>query len=116
MENHKYLLTEVWKPRASWLALREDERRIYLNEKMGPLLMQMISKGAEIIGAAVNENNTAEKIDYLYKAIWQLPSKELSEELEKGVKEIGFYDYFKQANFSGQPIGPEELMEHMINS
>jgi len=114
MENNKYLLTEIWKPRASWLALGEDERQNYLNEKMGPLLMQVMNKGAEILGAAINENTTVEKLDYVYKAVWKLPNKEVSEELEKGVKEIGFYEYFEQVNFSGKPIGPEQLIEHMI--
>ena len=114
MENNKYLLTEIWKPRISWLELSKDERQNYLNKNMGPLLMQMINKGAEIIGAAINENTTAEKIDYTYKAVWKLPSKEISEELERGVKEVGFYKYFEQVNFSGKPIGPEELLEHMI--
>jgi len=76
--------------------------------------MQMMNKGAEIIGSAVNENTTAETMDFVYKAVWKLPSKELSEELEKGVKEVGFYEYFEQVNFSGKPIGPEELIEHMV--
>ncbi|MEM9361934.1 MAG: DUF6616 family protein [Bacteroidota bacterium] len=114
MENNNYLLTEIWKPRASWLSLGEDERQNYLSEKMGPLLMQMMNKGAELLGAAINENATAEKIDYVYKAVWKLPSKEISEELEKGAKEVGFYEYFEQVNFSGKPIGPEELIGHMI--
>ncbi len=116
MVNNKFLLTEIWKPRASWRTLNESERQNYLNEKMGPLLMQVMNKGAEILGAAINENTTAEKIDYMYKAVWRLPSKELSDELEKGVKEVGFYEYFEQVNFSGKPIGPEELIEHMIKS
>ena len=115
MENTKYLLTEIWKPKASWVALSEGERQNYLNEKMGPLLMQMMNKGAELIGAAINENTTAEKLDYVYKAVWKLPNKELSEELEKGVKEVGFYEYFEQVNFSGKPISAEELIKHMIN-
>ncbi|MEM6377347.1 MAG: DUF6616 family protein [Bacteroidota bacterium] len=116
MANNKYLLTEIWKPRASWFTLGERERQNYLNEKMVPLLMQMMSKGAELLRAAINENTAAEKIDYMYKAVWRLPNKELSEELEKGVKEVGFYKYFEQVNFSGNPIGPEELIEHMIKS
>jgi len=49
MENNKYLLTEIWKPRASWMSLSETERQNYLNEKMGPLLMQIMEKGAERI-------------------------------------------------------------------
>lgn len=114
MENNKYLLTEIWKPKASWLALGEDERQNYLNEKMGPLLFHMMNKGAEILGVAINENTTAEKIDYVYKAVWQLPNKEMSEELEKGVKEVGFFEYFEQVNFSGKPISPQELIGHMI--
>ncbi|MEM6319030.1 MAG: DUF6616 family protein [Bacteroidota bacterium] len=114
MANNKYLLTEIWRAKASWKALSETERQKYLTEKMMPLLMQMMEKGAEIIGAAVNENTSDEKMDYEYKAVWQLPDKSLSDQLEKGVKEVGFYDYFEQVNFSGHAIGAEQLIGHMI--
>jgi len=53
-------------------------------------------------------------VQSVYKAVWQLPHKILSDELEKGVKEAGFYEYFEQVNFSGHTIGADQLMGHMI--
>ncbi len=113
MKNEKYFLTELWKAKASWQALDGPERSDYLNKNMLPLLSQIMGKGAMLIASAINENTTEEKLDYDYMAVWQLPNKALSDELEQGVKKVGFYDYFEQVNFSGSAIGPEELVGHM---
>ena len=100
MKNESFFLTEVWKAKASWHALDGSERSDYLNKNMLPLLSQMMEKGATMIASAINENTTEEKLDYDYMAVWQLPNKALSDELEQGVKKVGFYDYFEQVNLA----------------
>lgn len=53
-------------------------------------------------------------MDYQFMAVWKLPNKEFSDELEKAAKEAGFLDYFDQVNFSGNLIPPPILNENMI--
>ncbi|MHC5063677.1 MAG: DUF6616 family protein [Planctomycetota bacterium] len=109
-----YILTEIWKPRDSWLALSSGERERFFDERIGPLLGHLIEKGAEILGCAINDNTGSERLDYRYMAIWKLPSKSFSEEIEAAAKQAGFLEYFEQVNFSGSMIAPEQLNGDMI--
>lgn len=115
MNGNNYVLTEIWKARESWIALSKAERETFLNEKINPFLGQMVGEGAEILGCALNDNSGDERIAYDYMAIWRVPSKEFSEKIEKGAKELGFLDYFEQVNFSGTLISPPELNNSMLN-
>ncbi len=74
----------------------------------------MLAAGAEILGCAINDNDSSERIDYRYMAVWKIPSKSFSEQLESSTKKIGFLDYFEQANFSGQLIPPPVMNNDMI--
>ena len=115
MENAGYILTEIWKARPSWVEMTDDQRKTYFDDKINPLLMGMIGKGAELLGCAVNNNTGNERIDYQFMAIWKFPSKEFSDKLEEAAKEAGFLDYFEQVNFSGDLITPPMLNDSMIN-
>jgi hypothetical protein len=48
-------------------------------------------------------------------AVWKLPNKEFSDQLEEAAKKAGFLDYFDQVNFSGNLILPPVLNESMIH-
>ena len=115
MENAGYILTEIWRAKPSWLELSDDMRKSYFDDKINPLLMEVLSKGAEILGCAVNDNSGDERIDYQFMAIWKFPNKKASEQLEKAAKDAGFLDYFEQVNFSGNLIPPPALNEAMMN-
>ena len=54
-------------------------------------------------------------MNYQFMAVWKLPSKDLSDQLEAAAKEAGFLDYFDQVNFSGNIIPPPVLNESMVN-
>ena len=109
-----YILTEIWKAKASWLVLTASERSAYFEKKVNPLLMKTLENGAEILGCAVNDNTGAERIDYQFMAIWKFPNKASSDQLEAAAKAAGFLDYFEQVNFSGTPIPPPMLNAAMI--
>lgn len=112
---NKYILTEIWKARPAWVALNATERESFFNDKIGPFLGQMINEGAEILACALNDNDSAERMNYDYMAVWRLPNKAFSERVEQGAAALGFLDYFEQANFSGAIISPPELNGHMLS-
>lgn len=114
VENN-YILTEIWKVRPAWLALTTVEREDFFNNKIGPFLGQMTEEGAEILACALNDNDSAERINYDYMAVWKLPNRAFSERVEKGAAALGFLDYFEQVNFSGTIISPPELNGHMLS-
>lgn len=114
-QNAPYILTEIWNAKPSWLNLTESQRREYFDNEINPLLMGMVEKGAEILGCAINDNTGAERMNYQFMAVWKLPSKDLSDQLEAAAKEAGFLDYFDQVNFSGNIIPPPVLNESMVN-
>ena len=109
-----YILTEIWKAKPAWLELSPEERRRFFDEKVHPFLGKMLEAGAEFLGCAINDNTGTERIDYRYMAVWKLPDKAFSDNLEAGAKEMGFLDYFDQANFSGSVIPPPVMNEDMI--
>ncbi len=115
MIENGYILTEIWKARPSWLALSVQERGQFFQEKVGPLLMELIGQGAEIIACAINDNTGEERIDYRYMAVWKLPDKEFSDRLEAAAKDAGFLEWFEQVNFSGSAITPDALNGDMIH-
>ena len=78
-EDAGYILTEIWNAKPSWLALSADERRRFFEEKVHPFIGRMIEGGAEMLGCAINDNASTERIDYRYMAVWKLPDKALSE-------------------------------------
>ena len=114
MEGAGYILTEIWRAKPPWLETSEAERKSYLDDIVNPILMRMLEKGAELLGCAVNDNTGAERIDYQFMAVWKFPSKELSERLEKEMKEVGFLNYFEQVNFSGSIIPPPFLNDAIV--
>lgn len=114
MENTGYILTEIWKARPTWLEMNEEERTTFIEEKINPMLGEMLGKGAEIMGCATNDNTGNERIDYQFMAVWKLPNKEFSDQLEQASKNAGFLQYFEQVNFSGELAPPPMITETMI--
>lgn len=110
-----YILTEIWNARPPWLALSREERRRFFDEKVHPYIGKMLEGGAEFLGCAINDNTGSERIDYRYMAVWKLPDKDFSDQLEAGAKAIGFLDYFDQVNFSGSIIPPPVMNDDMIS-
>ena len=109
-----YILTEIWNPKANWLALSAEERSRFFDEKIHPFIGRMVESGAEVLACAINDNAGTERIGYRYMAVWKLPDRAFSEKLEAGAKELGFLNYFEQANFSGSIIPPPVMNDDMI--
>lgn len=114
--NQGYVLTEIWKARPAWSALSAEERAKYFDGEINRFLGEMIGAGAELLACAYNDNDGSERINYDFMAVWRLPSKEFSNNLEAGAKALGFLDYFEQANFSGEIISPPVLNQLMIDA
>lgn len=114
MSDGGYILTEIWRPRPAWIALPQEQRVTFFEEKIGPLLMDLIGQGAEILACAINDNTGSERMDYRYTATWRVPDKAFSDRLEAAAKAAGFLDYFEQVNISGAAIPPDLLNADMI--
>lgn len=114
-DNKKYVLTEIWNAKPAWLALSQAQRAAFFEQEVGPLLGRFIEAGAEILGCVMNDNDGPERLDYAYMAVWKLPNKELSDQLLAAATEIGFLEYFDQANFSGNVITPDVMNADIIN-
>ncbi len=115
-DNPGYVLTEIWKGKPSWDALTSEERANYFDTEINPFLGEMLGAGAEILACAFNDNTGPNRIDYDYMAVWKLPDKAFSDNLEAGAKARGFLDYFEQVNFSGGIIPPPVLNQLMIDA
>lgn len=108
-----YLYVELWKPRQKWLEMSEKAREEYV-AGIGPDIERLTNQGVEILGFAVNDEETPHRAEYRYLAAWKMPDKSLVEDLEAAVEAAGFHDYFEQVNARGGLMSPEEAMGDMI--
>ena len=72
--------------------------------------------GVELVGFALNDEDTEYRADYTYLALWKMPSQELAVRLERTVIEAGFHEYFEQGNARGALVSPEAAVEHMVRA
>jgi hypothetical protein len=110
---HLYL--ELWKAKPTWTALSQEQRDAF-SAGLGPAIGGLLEAGVELLGFALNDEDTEHRADYTYLALWRMPSKELAIRLERTVVEAGFHDYFEQVNARGTLISPEAAVEHMARN
>ena len=97
----------------AWLDLSKEERQAFFN-RVGGEIKKLMSQGVEVLGFAVNDEETPFRSDHQYIAVWKMPSAEQVEMLEKSVSRTGWYDYFDQVNARGQLISPPAALEDMV--
>ena len=114
-DGNAYILTEIWKAKPAWLALSPQARGEFFEQKIGPLIGAIVGRGAEILGCALNNNTGPDRMDYDYMAVWKMPNKGLSDELENAARDAGFNQYFEQVNFSGNLIAPDVMNADMVS-
>ena len=109
----QFLYVELWTPRQAWLDLSQEERREFFNQ-VGGEIQALTSEGIQIVGFALNGQETAHRSDFQYIAVWQMPSQEHVEMLEESVSQAGWYEYFEQENASGELISPTAALADMV--
>ena len=73
------------------------------------------SEGVQNLGWATNDEHTPYRSDYMYITVWKMPTRNEVEILEKNLKNVGWYDYFSQANSRGKLIPQEEAIKYMVD-
>ncbi len=109
-----HLYVELWKARPEWLALSVEERQQYF-DKIGAEIQKLTEAGVEIVGFAINDEETPHRGDYRYLAVWKMPSLEQVEMLERSVEQAGWHEYFEQVNARGELIPPPQALEDMAS-
>ncbi len=112
-EKKQQLYVELWNAKPAWLALSEKERSEYF-EKVGSEIEKLMKEGIELVGFALNDQETPHRSDYRYIAAWTLPSKDHVDMLEESVYEAGWYRYFDQVNARGELVPPPVALGDMI--
>lgn len=109
-----YLYIETWNVTQKWMKLPKEERRQFLN-KMEERIAELSKSGVENLGWAMNDEHTPYRSDYRYIAVWKMPSKQEAELLEENVKNIGWHEYFSQANSRGKMISGSQAIDFLLN-
>jgi hypothetical protein len=107
-----YLFVEIWKPKASWLALTPTERGAYF-ESFGPVIQAMVNDGLDIIGWSINDADTPNSGSFTYFAAYRIPTLALVQQFEATVEGSGWYNYFEQVNARGLLMGPPDVLQQM---
>lgn len=108
-----HLYVELWNPKQAWMVLSAEERQDFF-DKVGGEIQNLTKEGIEILGFAVNDEETPYRSDHKYIAVWRMPSKKLVEMLEESVSRAGWYNYFEQVNARGELITPPAALEDMV--
>ena len=104
---------ELWKPRDAWKKLTLQERQDYVAQ-IGPVMEDLISRGAVIEAWGVNEDETDYKSEYDFFAVTKLPTDDMLKEFQSIVESAGWYNYFEQVNLSGSLMSPDEVIGKML--
>lgn len=108
-----HLYVELWNAKQAWLDLNTAERQAFFT-KVGGEIKKLTEAGIEVLGFAVNDEETPYRSEHRYIAVWKMPSKEHVEMLENSVSQAGWYDYFEQVNARGELIPPPVALEDMV--
>ncbi len=108
------LYVELWNAKQPWLDLSPEERQSYF-DKVGSEIKKLTDAGIEVVGFAINDEDTSHRSNHRYVAVWKMPSPDHVKMLEDSVSQAGWYKYFEQVNASGKLISPPEALEDMIN-
>ena len=74
--------------------LSETEKSEFF-KKISDGVKDILEPDCKAIGWAINDPETAERLDYEYLALWQMPDKETVEIFEKRIQELGWFEHFK---------------------
>lgn len=108
------IFIEFWKAKEAWHQLSKEERSSYV-AKMGPVMEDLVSKGAIIDAWGENNDSSSHKANYDFFAITKLPSQEMLESFQSTIEGAGWYNYFEQINMSGEDMGAEKVIGRMID-
>ncbi len=108
-----YLYIELWKPQPAWHALSTEERSQYM-ATIGPSLQQLVDDGLELVGFGLNEEETPNRADYRYVAVWRVKNRKTALLLENVVREAGWHDYFEQVNVRGRELSLIAALNDMV--
>lgn len=109
-----YLYIEMWNVTGKWMDLSKDKRR-ELMDNMQKRITGLKEKDVENLGWALNDEHTHYRSDYRYVTVWKMPSIKNVETLEKNLKEVGWYDYFSQANTRGEIISQKKAIDFLVD-
>ncbi|MBK8489304.1 MAG: hypothetical protein IPL49_00020 [Saprospirales bacterium] len=104
---------ELWKAKDAWTNLPKEDRGNYLS-KLAPSIQYFAEKGVEIVSWGLIEENTFNKADYDFFAIWNMPNEEIVKEFEVLIEGTGWYNYFEQINACGKVTTPDEVIGKLI--
>ena len=107
------LYVELWKPHPKWLGLSEQERRDYI-QRVRTGIKHLTDTGAELVGFAINDEDTPYRSDYRYLAVWKMPDREQVDLLEQTLEEAGWHEHFEQVNARGAMVPPPEALADMV--
>ena len=109
------LYVELWKPRATWLALSREKRQEYCTQ-VAIAIEQLIAQGIELVGFALNDSDTPHRASYGFVAVWKMPNVDLVAKLEQAVEDSHFHEYFEQVNARGELVTADAVLSRMVTS
>ncbi len=103
------IYVEQWTAKPAWLELDAEQRGKFL-QQVGPDLQGVIDQGAQLLALGSTDPATAHDAGWEYFTVWSFPDPDLVREFERGIEAAGWYDYFEQANLSGEAVSFETLV------
>lgn len=108
-----HLYAELWNVRPEWSALGHAERTSYV-ASIGPGMEALLAQGVELVGFAVNDEDTPLRSPHQYLALWRMADAAQAAALEATVEAAGWHHFFDQVNARGEVLAPPDALAHMV--
>ena len=105
---------EYWNVKPAWHALSTQARAEYM-EQVGAAIQGLIEQGVQVLTWSKNDENTAQKANYDYFAIWGFPNQATADHFQALVEGAGWYNYFEQVNMMGAADTAENVIGQLIH-
>lgn len=108
-----HLYAELWNVRPEWLNLDQGERQSFV-DSIGPGMQSLLAQGIELLGFALNDDDTPHRSPHQYLALWRMDDAAQAATLERVVDEADWHRYFDQVNARGEVLAPPEALAHIV--
>lgn len=95
-----HYLTELYSPKAAWLALDQEGRRKFF-DAVGSGMGALTALGVEAIALGETDPETPCAPSQKFFAIWRAPDAAAINALVTGIAAAGWHDYFETINATG---------------
>ena len=82
--------------------------------QVGGHIQGLLDQGVQVLTWSDNDQDTSERANYDFFAIWTFPNQEMADGFQQLVTGAGWYTYFEQVNIKGEANTAQEIIGKLV--